>query len=367
MTEQNSTTTPPSDPVIVAELDIPVGVGAPGWADFASATRLLGDVEAAIIGTRDRGYEPEEYLPTFGDPHSPQRMLVARRGENIIGVGGYELQIGESENSAWVSAQVLPEFRHAGVGAALFDEVVALATADGHTVLQSYTMASTTPGGERLPSPTGFGSVPLDDDSSRFMLARGFRLAQVARLSRLTLPCAATDLPATPGYDLESWTGATPEHRLSDMAVLHVKMSTDPPVGETDYQPEAWDEERVRQSDARHASDGRLWLTTAVRHVATDTLVGFTEIVAPRDSTRPAHQIDTIVAAEHRGHRLGLLLKLANLRRLAELSPGHPAIYTWNAEENRPMLDVNEAVGFVAAGYEGSWRRDGSKIEKAAL
>jgi hypothetical protein len=34
-----------------------------------------------------------------------------------------------------------------------------------------------------------------------------------------------------------------------------------------------------------------------------------------------------------------------------------PSIVTDNAEENRPMLDVNEAVGFVGVGSEGVWER----------
>ncbi len=61
---------------------------------------------------------------------------------------------------------------------------------------------------------------------------------------------------------------------------------------------------------------------------------------------------------EHRGHRLGMLLKVENLLALERLAPGRPAVLTWNACENRPMLDVNDAVGFVAIGYEGAWRRD---------
>jgi hypothetical protein len=53
-----------------------------------------------------------------------------------------------------------------------------------------------------------------------------------------------------------------------------------------------------------------------------------------------------------------MLLKLANLVEVQRRMPGHPSVITFNAEENRHMLDVNEAVGFVPIGYEGAWRRD---------
>jgi hypothetical protein len=33
-------------------------------------------------------------------------------------------------------------------------------------------------------------------------------------------------------------------------------------------------------------------------------------------------------------------------------------IYTFNAEEDRPMQAVNEAVGSTPAGLEGAWRRE---------
>lgn len=340
----------------IEELTIPRALDEPGGADVAEATRLLGDIEAGIIGTRDRAYEPEEYLPVLQDPHHPYRLFLARADGRIVGVGHHEVQVGENDRSIWFGIDVHPDYRHRGIGSALYDTLAQVTADDGDTIVQMYAFSAADPDGERIASPTGFGSVAADDEATRFLLKRGYRLTQVNRLSRLALPTAIDDMPAPDGYDLESWTGFTPEHHLDDMAVLNAHMTTDPPAGDSDYRPEVWDADRVRSDDERHARDGRQWMTVAVRHVASDTLVGFTQLVAPADTTRPAHQLDTIVLEEHRGHRLGMLLKVANLRRLAEESGAHPAIYTWNAEENRPMLDVNEAVGFVPLACEGSWK-----------
>ncbi|TQL47589.1 acetyltransferase (GNAT) family protein [Homoserinimonas aerilata] len=342
--------------VTIEEMPLPASLDGPEGAAFAEMVAVRNEIEAAAVGNYDLAETPAVILAQNSNPYEPLRLFVARGDGRIVGRSLHELQSGDDLRSAWVTAEVLPEFRRRGIGTQLFERALEIAVADGRSIVQSFAMHSMM-GGDRIDSPTGFGSVPRDDPGARFLAAKGFELAQVDRMSRLPLPSGREVPDAPPGYELEQWVGATPERRLGDIAALQQRMSTDVPLGETDHQPELWDEERVRDLDRRRLSEGRHWMITAARHVASDSLVAFTELVTAHDTSRPAFNNSTLVLHEHRGRRLGMLVKAANLRLLKESAPGHPSVYTWNAEENRHMLDVNEAIGFVPVGYEGSWKR----------
>jgi len=84
-------------------------------------------------------------------------------------------------------------------------------------------------------------------------------------------------------------------------------------------------------------------------------LVAFTDLAVPLARPERAHQGGTLVLHEHRGHRLGALVKAAVLREVLASHPQVPRISTVNAEGNRPMVAVNEALGFVPAGNLSSW------------
>jgi GNAT superfamily N-acetyltransferase len=217
---------------------------------------------------------------------------------------------------------------------------------------------------DRLASPTGFGSVPAGNPEVRFLLGRGYRLEQVVRGSRLALPVdvgpllAETSARAGAEYALHCWVGDTPERWRTDLAMLCTRMSTEEPTAGLEEPEDLWDVARLVADEERRSSTGRVDLVAAIEHLPSASLVAFTRLSAPADRARSVSQEDTLVLPEHRGHRLGMLLKVANLDQLQRERPGHPSVITFNAEENVHMLAVNEAVGFTPIGYEGAWRRD---------
>jgi hypothetical protein len=134
-------------------------------------------------------------------------------------------------------------------------------------------------------------------------------------------------------------------------------MATDAPSGDLESDDEPWDAQRVRERDERIEHSGRTKLFAAAEHMPTGKLVALTDLSVPADHVRPVEQGITLVLREHRGHRLGMIIKVANIQALQAFSPHSPCILTENAEENHFMIQVNEAVGFTPIGYSGVWKK----------
>jgi GNAT superfamily N-acetyltransferase len=349
----------------IDEISIPATIDDHDAADFIGTIEVGNEVEAIGYGTPDLAYEPAEELPHFINPHEPTRMFAARVDGRIVGRALYETQSGDDADAAWLTVEVLPEFRGIGIGTALADAVETLAKDDGKAKALAYAPIPEQDG-ERLESPTGFGSIAAGSPFVGFLAARGYTLEQVERVSRLPLPLAglddlvaAAEAQSGPDYAVRLWQGATPERWREDRALLATHMSTDAPSAGLEEPEDVWTVERVIEADERdRLLNPRLRLTAAVEHVPTGRLAGYTVLSVPRQAHRAADQYATLVLREHRGHRLGMLLKVANLQHLQQVAPGHPAVITFNAEENRHMLDVNEAVGFVPIANESAWRKD---------
>ena len=93
------------------------------------------------------------------------------------------------------------------------------------------------------------------------------------------------------------------------------------------------------------------------RSPASGRLVAWTTLAGPEDT--PAHlwQNITIVDPEHRGHRLGMVVKLENLRHAREHRPELTAVDTSNASSNEHMLAINVAMGFRAIDSWMQWQQ----------
>lgn len=358
----------------VGELAIPPEPAGPGWADFAAAAAVRNAVEESAYGTGVLAHSAEEQLPAWlTQQHEPRRLFVARVDGVVVARAVYETLADPTTDFAWFTIEVLPAFRRLGIGSALADLLDDIAATERRTVNVVYAMSPDAPG-ERLWAPTGFGSVPVGNPEVRFLLRRGFHLEQVERGSILSLPVAPavldgfqTTAQAVAGddYAVLSWTGPTPERWLDDLALLYTRMSTDAPTAGLHEPEDVWDSDRLVAEQAASSTGGRMALVSAALHRPSGRLAGFTELSVPTDPQRSVEQDDTLVLREHRGHRLGMLMKVANLQHLARQFPEQSAITTFNAEENRYMLAVNEALGFVPMGYEGAWRRVSAAVDSA--
>jgi hypothetical protein len=93
------------------------------------------------------------------------------------------------------------------------------------------------------------------------------------------------------------------------------------------------------------------------RERSSGVLAGHTVVSVDADNPGFGAQYDTSVLADHRGHRLGLLLKIEMLRWLGDTEPQLRVLDTWNAASNDHMIDVNEQLGYVVVGSAVEWQK----------
>ncbi|WP_134399283.1 hypothetical protein [Cryobacterium sp. TMT2-15-1] len=138
------------------------------------------------------------------------------------------------------------------------------------------------------------------------------------------------------------WVDRTPPEWVPDLAVLYTRMSTDAPSAGLAEPEQLWTPERVMQKEQKAAAGRRTALTSAVLHGPSGHLVGFTELEVPVESRRAVSQEDTLVLREHRGRRLGMLLKVANLEAVAHAPRESDDLAT----VQRRRLDEKQGQGF---------------------
>ncbi len=271
---------------------------------------------------------------------------AALAGDTVIGALRLLFPLRDNLALAHVDLAVHPGHRRQGVGSALLQEGVRLAAAAGRSSLIAEV-------DEPGPGAAGRGFAVRHGWACDLLETRRDLLLppDEDRLSALEAGARA----AGGAYEVLTWRNRTPDALLEDRALLERRMSTDAPSGELPLEEEHWDAARVREYEAAHVARGRVVLVGGA--VRDGRLVAFTELHVLPEQPERAHQGATLVLTEHRGHRLGARTKAAVLRELAATLPEVRRISTYNAESNRPMVAVNEALGFRRAGGLSTWSR----------
>jgi GNAT superfamily N-acetyltransferase len=320
-------------------------------ADVAQWTRVRNEVGVALLGG-DAQLTSVEIVRAMAQRSDQVRELyLARDAGQVVGAGSFLLPGGPGDTDAEVWVGVLPEGRRGGVGSAVVAAMEARARELG---CSRVVLDQTSPREDGLPG-------------SQFCVAMGCRQSQLVLGLRLDLPVPAGTLTplqerATSASDaayeiLTAW-DEIPADWLDDRAHLASELSTEAPDAAIDHDGEHWDAERVRTLWlSRLAGGGRAVESVAIDR-ATGQLVAFSDLVAYASMPHVASQSDTVVLDEHRGHRLGLAVKLANLRTLAEELPDITAVRTWTAIDNTHMLAINRELGFRVVEWTRMWVKE---------
>jgi GNAT superfamily N-acetyltransferase/RimJ/RimL family protein N-acetyltransferase len=250
--------------------------------------------------------------------------------------GWYQLSLPQRENRhlAHLTLVVHASSRRAGLGTALLRHAAARARQAGRTEMA---------GSARAGSPGDAFARALGAPEGMSEIRRVLELDAIApgRLAALR----ARAEPAARGYCLLSWAGSVPDERIEAVAAINNGAEADMPR-EPGYEPQFWDAERIRMDERRRVAQGMRRYTVAARSQATGELAGLTALGVSPDEPTWGFQELTAVTRPHRGHRLGLLVKVAMLELLAEREPQLTRIITGNADANEHMIAINADLGF---------------------
>ena len=363
--------------VEVEQAWVPDNLDSPDAKDFLDAVEVARRVRMQTWGSDDLAYTPLEKMLEFSDPYERQIILVAKVDGKIVGTIDIALPLADNIDLAEFTLDVLPEYQRRGVGRHLLEAAEQLARAEGRTMVlvdtnHPATSLTEIPEDQLIPG-TGPGFVPVSSREVDFAQRAGYTLQHIEQFSSCVLPLDSklvADLQAEAEeanagrYALHHWTDRCPERLLEGVAelenaageVVHGEDEADEPAGADTGM--VFDAAVLRETEDAAMAQGRRTVVTAVEHVATGKLVGLTTISVLAHRQDVVFQDDTLVLQEHRGNKLGLLIKVANMERLTEQFPDARVIYTWNAPENRYLLTVNQQLGFRTAGVTGIWQKE---------
>lgn len=293
-----------------------------------------------------------ELRARFEHPKDTERLelFAAFDGEDLLAGGFLDVPLEDNLDKGFVHVMVPPEHRRRGVGTLLLEHLAGAVRAEDRTELLVETSYSF--------------EDRYDHPYRRFAEKNGFREVNVEVVRTLQLPVHDDVLDRLDsesaahreGYRVETFVGELPDAYLPSYCRLNNQLGVDAPTGEVDFEEESLTPEIFRETEKRFAAAGSTRLSTLALS-GDDEVVAYTDLAVKADEDRRVHQWGTLVHRDHRGHRLGTAVKVANLRVLQDRFPARTEVVTSNAEANQNMVDINDRFGFTPVAVLPMFRR----------
>lgn len=313
---------------------------SPQHDELVAQAVALENTAAAVDSPWVHPTTPRRFLArlTLGWDLEPSRYVAGLVDGRLVALGQVATSEWDNRDFAWLDLVVDPAVRRQGHGTEMFSALEATSAGLGRT---------------KLGCGAWDGTSGVDFARSRGMehrsqaVNRRQHLAEIPSERIRALHDQAVAVASA--YELVRIAGRTPEAMLGDLARLSESIN-DAPLDDLELEDEAYPPERVRDYETAQLDGGHRLYRLVARHRETGELAGHTVVAVEVERPAIGHQHDTTVAREHRGHRLGLLLKAGMNLWLADEEPGLETVDTWNAESNDHMIAVNEALGYRAMG-----------------
>ena len=336
----------PLDPTSVVELE------QFGALDEAIEHDSCGGVQPFTVAERRKALEDSPYYA------SRRWVAVAETiegGEQMVGRAAVITSLQDNLDMVTVGCPVHPASRGRGAATALPEEARRPAIEEsGRPLVQAW------------------GEIPADGDHDDPSLPANRLAARLGVERKNVAVCRTLALPLDPGtldalqaqaeeklgdYRIEIWDGPVPEEHLASYGVLLRQLDLDDPDEDLEYEAPEYTPERIRTGERRLAEQGRRQYQSVA--IAPDGTVAGNSVIHLKEGERStlAWQENTLVMPEHRGHRLGLALKVATHRLLAQEAPGVQRLATFNSHVNPWMISINEQLGYEVAFREVAYQR----------
>ena len=256
-------------------------------------------------------------------------------------------------------AQVLlwvdPRHRRLGYGTRLLAHIEDHARARGRRTLRAQARIGDGLDGNRLFAERHGWSLAMTEIERRLPLP-----VDRARLDRL----AAEAAPFHRDYEVIPVLGPIPGELRASYVELGNLLVVEMPHGELEVETARRTVDDLDTMDRQREKAGR----TSVSAVAVrdGRVVAYADASVQGGDARHVDQYGTLVDPGHRGHRLGMAVKCAQLRLLDERFPGRSYVQTSNAEVNAHMVAINVALGFEIHQVWGEFEKRMTPPERKA-